>query len=285
MTTEARTPYTFDRIPAKARELLPQIGPTAYAVLGCLCAFADRDGKCWPSLATLCNMMGVTKPTLCRALADLERYRLIARERQKANTNTRYKIAFPPCDSPGRVVTLTTPASNASVTPGCNASVTWGVTPAIHEPYSLNQTQDNQTHRTTSDAAFAAGEETEKPPVSSTSKKPEASELDHELAKWFWDRINATHPDQRKPNLDKWADAFRLLRERDNRTADRIREVAAWALADSFWSTNILSPIKLRKQFGTLAAKMAKPPITNKSKYTGANSLFTPHKEGTHGDF
>jgi len=45
------------------------------------------------------------------------------------------------------------------------------------------------------------------------------------------------------------------MRERDNLTHDEMAKVFTWANSDSFWSSNILSPSKLRKQWNSLSAK------------------------------
>jgi hypothetical protein len=94
-------------------------------------------------------------------------------------------------------------------------------------------------------------------------------------------------PEQKKPNLAQWANAFRLMRERDGRKPDRIREVAAWAISGFVLDPEYLNARKSSaKSLTRLIGDMnAKPATNGKSKYTGANSLFTEHKEGTHGDF
>ena len=64
------------------------------------------------------------------------------------------------------------------------------------------------------------------------------------------------NPDVRQPNdLDKWADEFRLMRERDKRTDEQIKFLINWTQNDSFWKTNILSPSKLRKQWDQLVLR------------------------------
>lgn len=60
----------------------------------------------------------------------------------------------------------------------------------------------------------------------------------------------------RKANPEAWANEFRLMREADGLSENAISNVLTWALADKFWSANIRSPAKLRKQFGQLSARM-----------------------------
>jgi len=63
----------------------------------------------------------------------------------------------------------------------------------------------------------------------------------------------------KRPNLNNWADTIRLMRERDGLDHRMICEVFKWANQDSFWSSNIRSPAKLRDKFETLAQQMSRP--------------------------
>lgn len=78
---------------------------------------------------------------------------------------------------------------------------------------------------------------------------------DMEVAKHIWRGVQRVAPEGTEPNLKAWANDVRLIRERDNRTHEAIRQLFDWANADSFWATNILSPSKLRKQWTQLSAK------------------------------
>jgi len=55
----------------------------------------------------------------------------------------------------------------------------------------------------------------------------------------------------------KWADAFRLLHERDGHAWSDITAMVEWVQADPFWRQNILSGDKLREKWDQLAAKRA----------------------------
>lgn len=88
-------------------------------------------------------------------------------------------------------------------------------------------------------------------------QKPALSDGDRETASWIWDAIRAMQPTRKRPDLAKWADAIRLMRQRDGRTDQAIRETFAAANRDSFWRTNILSPDKLRAKWDDLRLKLA----------------------------
>lgn len=79
---------------------------------------------------------------------------------------------------------------------------------------------------------------------------------DMENAEFLYKEILANNSDAKKPNLEKWANEFRLIRERDKRTDKQIKYLIKWSQQDSFWKTNILSPSSLRKQFDRLVTKI-----------------------------
>lgn len=90
-------------------------------------------------------------------------------------------------------------------------------------------------------------------------KEVRFSEPDLELAKWMFSQIQTLQPDRTQPNFKTWANTIRLMRERDKRTPEDIRQVFGLANADDFWCKNILSPEKLRQKFDDLKLKLAGP--------------------------
>ncbi|MCY9153679.1 replication protein [Bacillus haynesii] len=75
------------------------------------------------------------------------------------------------------------------------------------------------------------------------------------LAALLWKCIQAHSPNLKKPNLDKWANTFRLMMERDGREGKEIQGMIVWSTNHHFWYQNILSPDKLRKQYDRLAVQ------------------------------
>ncbi|MEW9575837.1 phage replisome organizer N-terminal domain-containing protein [Bacillus toyonensis] len=75
-------------------------------------------------------------------------------------------------------------------------------------------------------------------------------------AKYLFELIKGNNPKQKEPNFDSWANEFRLMRERDNREAQEIKDVIDWCQADPFWQGNILSAKKLREKFDQLTIQM-----------------------------
>ncbi|PWC10550.1 replication protein [Brenneria corticis] len=74
-------------------------------------------------------------------------------------------------------------------------------------------------------------------------------------ARWMYKKILVVDASAKTPNWAEWANVIRLMREQDSRSHREICELFRWANADAFWGSNILSPKKLRKQWGTLKAQ------------------------------
>ncbi|MFF2885093.1 hypothetical protein [Bacillus toyonensis] len=75
-------------------------------------------------------------------------------------------------------------------------------------------------------------------------------------AKYLFDKIKSNNPKQKEPNFDTWSNDFRLMREKDNRELQEIKDVIDWCQADPFWQGNILSAKKLREKFDQLTIQM-----------------------------
>ena len=64
----------------------------------------------------------------------------------------------------------------------------------------------------------------------------------------------------------RWADAFRLAHQQDQRPWDQMHTVLVWSQRDSFWCRNIMSAAKFREQYDQLRGNM-----------TGAGKTPTAH--------
>ncbi|MGN4719614.1 hypothetical protein ACTFQ7_28245 [Bacillus cereus group sp. MYBK226-2] len=110
---------------------------------------------------------------------------------------------------------------------------------------------------------------TENTTENTTKKKTSCQKFstsDLENAKLLFELMLLNNPSAKEPNLEKWANDFRLMREKDSRTDEQIKYLINWTQKDDFWSTNILSPAKLRKQFDALVVKIKKEKAKNQPK-------------------
>lgn len=135
--------------------------------------------------------------------------------------------------------------------------------PPNQEPRTKNQEpKDYSSEAVASD--IDGGADDSPPP-----KKPRPERFtpdDYRLAERMAQAVLRVAPKSKAPDIAKWADTIRLMRERDGLTLGEITEVFRFAHNDSFWRTNILSPTKLREHFARLDAQMRIP--TNEKRHT-----------------
>ncbi len=115
-------------------------------------------------------------------------------------------------------------------------------------------------------------QETTKTLVVQPKAKPSKYKFDSyqmEFAQWMHSQLLIQNPNFKKPNLESWANTLRLMLEVDKRDAVKVGEVFTWANQDEFWSSNILSPASLRKQFDKLIVKLDQPKRQEKVKMSG----------------
>lgn len=101
---------------------------------------------------------------------------------------------------------------------------------------------------------------------------------DMRLAELLFEKIRENNPGHKKPNLEKWANDIRLMRERDERTEEQIEYLINWTQQHAFWHTNILSPGKLRKQFDKLVLQVKQENKSNVTPITKAKKDKNKYK-------
>lgn len=99
-------------------------------------------------------------------------------------------------------------------------------------------------------------------------------------AKYLFELIKGNNPKQKEPNFDSWANEFRLMRERDNREPQEIKDVIDWCQADPFWQGNILSPKKLREKFDQLTIQMKSRKGANNNAESDSSSTRRYSQKG-----
>jgi len=81
------------------------------------------------------------------------------------------------------------------------------------------------------------------------------SDVCYQLALKLWEQVKANNEDAKEPRMQSWANDMRLMQEQDKRSVQKIENMIAWSQKDDFWSTVVLSPKKLRKNYDQMAAK------------------------------
>ncbi|WP_024873121.1 replication protein [Tolumonas lignilytica] len=86
---------------------------------------------------------------------------------------------------------------------------------------------------------------------------------DLQAAEYLFKKIQIIRPTAKTPNWPEWANTIRIMREADGRTHREICELFKFANQDAFWSSNILSPAKLRDKWDTLCIQRETNPAKN----------------------
>jgi hypothetical protein len=99
----------------------------------------------------------------------------------------------------------------------------------------------------------------------SQKRKARFTDADMETAKWI-ERWVQDLTGQKERSLDKWANEIRLMRERDGRSDEEIRDMFGWANNHEFWAANILCPKTLRQKWPKLMAQRRRQAAVKSSK-------------------
>lgn len=106
-----------------------------------------------------------------------------------------------------------------------------------------------------------------------SAKPPKFSQDDFDCAKWFYNLLLKLNPNHKEPNLNNWADEIRKIVTIDNRSYNEISDLMLWVNQDSFWSTNILSPKKLREKWDELTIKKNNSKPKNRTEQRTRSNL------------
>ena len=186
--------------------------------------------------SVLCNKAGMKNisksSNFFKARNGLTQAGLITWKSRKGNQAAEYTITKLYSDLP-----------TYSVGNGVDSSVGNGVGNSVDSSVALNKHKHKQKDKKTS--------------CRNRKKRTYDQNSDYmKLAKFLQKQILINKPDFKQPVLQTWADDMRKLVELDKRDKHDVALVIKWCQQDSFWSTNILSAYKLRKQFDQLYLKM-----------------------------
>lgn len=184
---------------------------------------ADDSGHCFPGLETLSEKTSMSRRGVQKVLAKLEERKLIARGR--------------------RYIDGRRSSNQYSLHIGSGLHEQNSREHCSHNP-SLGERCTNLRELSSPDTSVSIRSD-------HTSQKKLTQE-DRASAKRIFELIRRLNPSHKDPNIEKWADDVRLMRERDRRTHEEIESLFRWANQDEFWQSNVLSPQKLRKHWDRL---------------------------------
>lgn len=264
--------------------LLARMKPSEIKVYLVIEKFADyKTGRAFPSIALICELSGMNKNVVCKAIKRLEHFGLI--EKYRAPKGYKFHNVY-------RV--LRNPKINPLVIPQKVEKESirfrkedgkWGVTPHDVEIDTFPQNMEGVIPQNMETDSFPQKVELHIFPQNMESKENEIelnrdrligpkkfSDVDIQLTQLLIDKILENDPKSRvrkmtKKTKNNWCDECRKLREIDERIPEEIKTVIIWSQEDSFEKTVVLSMTKLRKRFGELWLKCKRDWVEPEGKY------------------
>jgi hypothetical protein len=198
-----------------------------YGILG---RYANDEDAAWPSRGLLAKRMGTTTKSVDRRVAELVAAGALAVEHRLADSPTgnkfhRSNIYWLKRVDPRGVGTQLSLPSDSDV-------------PTVATVVSLG-----------GDTVVALNESHELEPIERDARvdKPEAAVLCDRLAD-----LIATDGSTKPTVTRRWIEEMDRLIRIDGQPIGTVSEMIDWVTADDFWSSNILSPQKLRKHYARL---------------------------------
>lgn len=143
--------------------------------------------------------------------------------------------------------------------------------PRLQNPTMDNLTLDNPTSGNVTTNNNTINNNTINNNTKSTSRSKLKFETHHlKLAELLYKQIQNNSPNYKEPNLEIWANEFRLIMERDKREGEEIQDLIIKTQSNDFWKKNILSPSKLRKHYDRLVIEFDYVE-TNKNAWAGSD--------------
>ena len=217
--------------------LLADISAQAVRLYGLIRRYADSDNQAWPSRTTLANRLNVSTKTIDRSLGELSGIGAISiHHRFDASgdpTTNLYRIL-----SVQGVGTRESPPSDMGVSTGGDTGVSTGGDTGVPQNESHYETEPIELESPISDSVF--------------------------LANLLADLIEANG--SKRPKVTKsWVSAIDRTIRIDGRTPDEVERAIRWCQSHEFWSSNIMSPDTLRKQFDRMRLQ-ARRGVRNKPR-------------------
>lgn len=106
------------------------------------------------------------------------------------------------------------------------------------------------------------------------SPKSKISDVDVENAYLLYEKMLLNFPNSQIPNMQKWADEFRLLREKLQQPDETVKFIIDWSQNDSFWKGNIRSAATFRDKYDRLYIQAESEVKKQQQKPMGFNDIY-----------
>lgn len=223
-----------------------------------LTGYAAREGRAlYVSRQTLADFLGKSVDTVDRALKELSDARIVVIEHTKTDEGdygcNRYILND--LFEPG----VAAPMRGGSRTHAARGSRTHA---ALTESISLTDNLEPSPTVKRADSLDSSAElQKPKPAPTEQELRPDVEQVCNHLA----DRIEGNGC-KRPVVTDKWRKAARSMLDKENKTSQQIINAINWCQDSDFWCGNIMSMVKLRRQWDVLrlqAARENKPRHAN----------------------
>jgi len=216
-------------------------------------SLSNRDhGGCYASNAYLSEFFGVSERHIRNMLLNLKKLNLL--EDVSFNGRTRVIRSISP---PKNFVK----EEDRNYSSTQNGTVETGTTvPPSTEPQFLpplyidNKAYNKEKVNQKTDAIPSGGY------TKVSSKKIDPSSEAKERALKFYESMKKVDPGMKSPDLNAWGAELDKIHRIDKRPWEEIDKVIDYRAEDEFWSSNCLSPLKLRKHFQSLLVKAKMTP-------------------------
>src|SRR5699024_1653500 len=224
MNEEKELPSYYSIIPATVR-YDHNLKANEKLMYGEITALASKNGYCWAENRYFAELYDVHKITISKWLKNLE---------DKGYIRTELKYVYGTKQVSKRYIYINdTPISEKTNTP-INEKVNTPISQNTKE--ELSTTSNNNTSNN----------------KSATRSKLKFETHHLKLAELLYKEILHNNPQHKKPNLESWANDFRLMMEIDKREGKEIQELILFSQSHDFWYKNILSAGKLREKYDVL---------------------------------
>lgn len=240
MNEEKELPSYYSIIPATVR-YDKNLKANEKLMYGEITALASKNGFCWAENRYFAELYNVHKITISKWLKNLE---------DKGYIRTELKYVYGTKQVSKRYIYINdAPISEKTNTP---------INEKINTPISQNTKEELSTTSNNN---------------TSNNKRATRSKLKFEthhlkLAELLYKQIQSNLPNFKEPNLEMWANEFRLIMERDKREGEEVQNLIIKSQSDDFWKKNILSPSKLRKQYDRLVIE-----FEGKNNFKSGNNI------------
>ena len=277
-TKEYEKDRDFFKVPTVLVEssLLARMKPSEIKVYCVIGRYADyKTGRSFPSISRICELSGMNKNVVCKAIKRLEYFGVV--QKYRAPKGFKFKNVYKVIRNPIINPCIIPQKMERKSTRSRGKDGKWRADPKdVKDNTFPRKVEAVIPHKMETDT-IPHKMELRTYPQKMESKEKEIelkrdrlispkkiSDIDIRLTNFFKEKMSENDPNSpvkrmSKKTMETWLNECRKLREIDNRTPEEIEAVIKWCQNDHFEKTVVLSMPKLRQRFSQLWIKAGKP--------------------------